>query len=300
MSTASKPPTHVPTTRQKPAFVTSAYDKSAGWLLAFLIFVGVVLFCIFVIWLTNQTFSSATSRAIIPPEEGGGDPDGTDDRGLDLDMPLADQIAQETDLEMEEIEQSFTMLEDVLGTQMAQITDPFESEVESGGQSGGSTGTGDDQRLGDGPGNGGGVRREDRWIILYDQTSLTTYARQLDFFGIEIGAIGRGQITYINNLAAASPTVRKPEGIPSDDRLHFNWTGGTLQQYDRNLLQKAGVSPAGLIVVHFYSFDLEQTLAHLEQDFQGKKGYEIRRTIFGVESDGAGGYRHYVVDQELL
>ncbi|MDA7979898.1 MAG: hypothetical protein MPJ50_14110 [Pirellulales bacterium] len=300
MSSVSKPPNKTSTRRGKPTFVTTAYDLGAGWLLAFLVFVGVVLFCVFVIWLTNQTFSSATTRPIIPAEQGGGDPEGTDDRGLDLDMPMADQIAQETDLDMEEIEESFTMLEDVAGLRMAQLTNPFESEVVSGGQSGGSTGTGDDQRLGYGPGNGGGVRREDRWIILYDETSLATYARQLDHFKIEIGAIGRGEVFFLSNLSAATPSARKANPDVKEERLRFSWTSGTLQQYDRNLLRNAGVAPTGMFIVHFYPADVEQELAYREQGFQGKKGTEIRRTWFRVQSDGNGGYEYVVVDQDLL
>jgi hypothetical protein len=38
----------------------------------------------------------------------------------------------------------------------------------------------------------------------------------------------------------------------------------------------------------------------LEQEYQGKKGPEIRRTRFAVRGNGAGGYEYYVVDQELL
>lgn len=287
MSTASKPPAS-----RKRTFVASTYDKAAGWLLSALIFAAVLLFCVFIIWLTNQTFSTAKSRPIYPREEGGGDPEGTDERGLDLNMPLADQIAQETDLDEERLEESLSMVEDVLATRASVLTDPVMAQEDAGGQTGGSTGTGNDQRKGFGPGRGGGVRREDRWVILYDQTNLNTYARQLDFFKIELGAIGRGEVYFVSNLAAASPTVRKAGTDVQDDRLRFSWTSGTLQQYDRSLLQKGGISPSGMFIVHFYSAELENELAHLEFTYKNVEGKDIRRTRFAVRANGDGGFEY--------
>ena len=58
-----------------------------------------------------------------------------------------------------------------------------------------------------GPGDGG-VRREDRWSILY-KTGQTAdeYARQLDAFGVELAIVSGNQLIYVSNFSQARPTT---------------------------------------------------------------------------------------------
>lgn len=283
--------------------IATRYDRVAAWLLSSLILTSTLLFCVFFLWLTTQTLNVATARPIYQAGPSGGEPDGTDPRGMDLNMPMAEQASQQTDIETNQIEQAFTMVHDVLGQQFAQFMDPFASDVQDGGRSGGSTGTGTSPRRGNGPGISSSIPREDRWVILYDQTNLTAYARQLDHFQIELGAFGKGRLYFISNLSAASPQVRQPalaeEAHEDEDRLRFHWSSGTLQQYDRSLLQKANIDPADLIIGHFYPRELEDRLAQLELDFEQRSATDILRTRFAIRSDGRGGFEYYVVDQDL-
>lgn len=291
MSIISKPSVRQRITSQK-----NTYETAAGWLLSSLILIGVILFCLFVIWLTNQTQSIAASRAIMPP---GGEPAGSDDQGLDLDMPLADQVGQETDVDMDQNLEAFTMLENVLGTHAHQLDRLPTSEEPPGARVGGSTGIGDAAAPGDGPGPGGVIAREDRWVVLYDQTSLDQYARQLDHFRIELGVLGKGQLLFISDLAKSQSAVRHHSEDVAENRLHFNWAAGSLRKFDQELCRKAGISPEGRIIVHLYSAELEQTLADLERGFRGQEAEDIRRTRFAVRAQAAGGFEYYVVDQEL-
>ena len=67
--------------------------------------------------------------------------------------------------------------------------------------------------FGFGPGDGG-VRREDRWSILY-KTGQTAdeYARQLDAFGVEMAIISGNQLAYVSKFAQApaDPASRQPD-----------------------------------------------------------------------------------------
>jgi hypothetical protein len=76
----------------------------------------------------------------------------------------------------------------------------------------------------------------------------------------------------------------------------MTWRQGSLQQADRDLVGRAGLSAAGRLVVQFYPPDTENLLANVERNFRGLEATKIRKTRFGVR-DAAGGYEFYVIDQ---
>ena len=61
-----------------------------------------------------------------------------------------------------------------------------------------------------GPGTSDGIPAYERWEIRMSAANLDEYAKQLDFFKVEIGVAGGGSpnVDYVSNLAAAKPTVR--------------------------------------------------------------------------------------------
>jgi hypothetical protein len=131
--------------------------------------------------------------------------------------------------------------------------------------------------------------------------SLDEYARQLDYFRVELGVAGGGNpnVVYIANLAAARPAVRV--GNPRDERrLRFLHRSGELRQADRQLAAKAGVNTEGRVVFQFYDENMYRRLLTLEAARRGTRRIaEVRRTIFGVKKTGAL-YEFFVIDQHYL
>jgi hypothetical protein len=164
------------------------------------------------------------------------------------------------------------------------------------------TGTGGGRPpLGFGPGRGGGVPRELRWFIKFaSENSLEEYARQLDYFGVELGVLyPEGRLVYVTNLSQRSPTKREVASAADEQRLYFTWQGGERQEADIKLLAKAGVQVGQGRILHFYKTDTENRLAVVERNFANRKAKEIRRTYFAVVKQGQG-YTFEVTRQTYL
>ncbi len=286
-STSDAPPLHV-----------SLYDRVASGLVALLIFVGVTVFCLFVIWLTNRL--SPTLVAVpIQAENLGGHPEGVLGDSMQLDAPDAEEISREAELEEPQVEQTLALVETVVAAHLAELDDPQLSDDPESGKAGRSEGTGDNPALGEGGGSAGGVPRYKRWVIMYEAGSLEEYARQLDFFKIELAAVSQGRVEYANSFSQARPRRRVADRNVEENRLYMSWTEGSLKKFDLQLLRNAGIDPRGKIILQFYPPDVEAQLAQLEVNFRGHQPKQIRRTYFKVQRSGSG-YRFVVVDQELL
>ena len=151
---------------------------------------------------------------------------------------------------------------------------------------------------GSGPGDGG-VRREDRWSIMY-KTGQTAdeYARQLDAFGVELAIIKGNSLVYASHFSQSQPTRRIGSGS-EDKRLFFLWRGQGRKTSDLALLSKAGLDVGESEIFQFYPSATEQTLEQLEVRFKGRQPAEIRKTRFGVVEAGSS-YAFEVLSQETL
>lgn len=164
------------------------------------------------------------------------------------------------------------------------------------------TGTGGGRPpLGFGPGRGGGVPRELRWFIKFaSERSLEEYARQLDFFSVELGVLHPGgRIVYVSGLSRPSPQKREVATAADEERLYFTWQGGERRDSDIRLLAKAGVQVGQGRILHFYTPQTENRLAVVERNFANRKAKEIRRTYFSVTKQGQG-YTFEVTRQTYL
>jgi hypothetical protein len=285
--------------RQRPAQTVdslhvSTYERVASLIVALLILVGATVFVLFVIWLSNRIFSSPTSVPVYLEDVGGGRPDGIIGESMELDAPDAAAISKETDLAVPQIEETLAKVSSVIAARLSELEDPSLQEPQ---ESGGGRLQGDGRRVGYGFGDGPpGIPRYKRWEIYYsDGGTLEEYAKQLDFFQIELGIVGGEQVIYLTNLSQAKPTSRTGPGT-DETRLYMSWRQGNLKQADRELLAKAGINAPGRIIVQFYPAEIERQLAQLEVAFADRKPEQIRRTRFGVRSQGDG-YEYYVIDQ---
>jgi len=142
------------------------------------------------------------------------------------------------------------------------------------------------------------VPRWERWEVQFSSDNLESYAQQLDYFQIELGAIGgdRVSIEYAAQFTQSAPKSWKGPG-EAENRLYMTWRSGELRAADDSLLRKAGISTAKKILVQFYPAAVENRLAELElQAAKDTKLEKIRRTIFGVRPQGKQ-FEFFVVEQ---
>ncbi len=152
--------------------------------------------------------------------------------------------------------------------------------------------------FGYGPGDGG-VRREDRWSIVYKEgQTADEYARQLDALGVELAIVSGNQLIYLSNFSNSTPTRRVGTGA-EDKRLYFVWRGQGRKASDITLIQKAGLEVGEGVIFQFYPPAVEQVLSQLEVRYKGRQPGEIRNTRFSVVPTG-NGYGFEVLSQEPL
>lgn len=273
---------------------TSKFDVVSSFLMALMWFIGIFALLLFLIWLTSRlSFGPKPFPPII--EEPAGRGENAEGFERDFEPPGADEIV---DLEEPTIEETLTAVTDAVSS-VAATLDSVTSDSAATTE---GTGKGDSRPPGPEGEGEDIVPRHERWQLEFAAKNVSGYAQQLDFYEIELGALGGGVqgVDYAANLAG-SPSTRRGE---SDDeqRLYFMWVdrSNELFQYDRQLLQKGGVNISGREIIKFVEPELENQLAHIELEYAKEKGYEsvtqIQKTIF--ESRAAGnGYEFVVIEQ---
>ncbi len=273
---------------------TDAYDSVSSLLIALLIMVGVCVGAMFVIWLTSRLmFTYRTVPVELVEYAGRGDHAAGFAR--DMEPPGPEELEEE--MYEPQMEATLEAVTDVVTTQ-ASALDAIATAAEVTAKGGGGLG---DSR---GPGPEGEGRSDiippwERWEIRYTTSGLDPYARQLDFFKIELAAAGGTPLVdYAFNLAKAKPDRRT--GKPEDEkRMYMTWqnSSGPLAAFDRQLLAKAGVNTQRRLVLQFYPRETELKLLRLEaENARGRDAREFLKTIFGVRSAGSG-YEFFVIDQ---
>ncbi len=268
---------------------STAYDRVASMIVSLLIIVGTGVVCLAVIWLSARIFARQTAVPVVIADVGSGEGPDVGDAG-DLEEPVEEEIMEEAEIPEPDLQDTLSMItETVASTDLADPTATDSSKRR--GRRG----------LGGGGGNGEpGIPREQRWEILFQEGStLESYARQLDFFKIELGAIsGTNDVFYAWNLGLPSPATRTGPGA-QENRLYMTWRQGGLRAADRDLMRRAGLRDTKRIIVQFYPPDLENQLAALEQSHRGLKASQIRKTRFAVRAAGDG-FEFFVKEQFRL
>lgn len=144
-----------------------------------------------------------------------------------------------------------------------------------------------------------GSPRSEWEITFEDGISADEYARQLDFFKIEVAAAAKdGSIDYIWDLLKRKPQKRAGSN-KTDYRVYIGWRKGNLYAADRRLLTRAGVSSEGKELRHYLPTAVEAQLAALERDYAGREVTQIRRTRFALRPNDKGdGYEFVVIEQD--
>jgi hypothetical protein len=273
---------------------TSKFDIVSSFFLALMLFIGVFFVFLFFIWLTSRL--SFPPKALAPiVENAAGRGDNAEGFERDFEPPGAEEVEE--------------LMEPTLQDTIAAVTDAISSvaatlDTMDTNASASTTGTGSGDSRPPGPEGEGEdiVPRFERWQLEFSAKDMKSYASQLDYYKIELGAIGGGVtgVDYASNLSGSPKARREPDG-EKEKRIYFMFTTASpLQKFDQQLLQQAGVKVAGRIQVKFISDDLQNQLAHVELAYAKTKGHTtintVAKTVFESKPT-SGGYAFEVIEQ---
>lgn len=283
-----------------PSLRGSRYEQVASALIATLVLLGLPVFCMFVAWLGDLTVVRwLPSNVPLTRADNGGIEQGDLDNSMELDSVVWRDVAAESDLDRPDFQRQAEEVLAAVSDIGVAVAAPFSLDGGDFGRSGAKiAGTGDRPGVGhdDGP---TGIPPEQRWEIVFPEfDSLPEYARQLDFFRIELIAIGDGnEITAVTGVAQSRPTATTVARAARQDWLRWSWQSGRLRAADRELVARAGVALAAEQPTwQLYSPALEAELLELEKRFKNLAVSQIRRTVFRIVVWGDG-YAFEVVSQ---
>jgi hypothetical protein len=272
---------------------TNSYDRAASLLISLLILVGMIVGGLFVIWLTGRLmFTKQPVKVELVEYAGRGDH--AEGFARDKEAPGPQELEEE--MYEPQVEVALEAVTEVVTTQVAAL-DAISVAADVAAKGGG--GLGDSRPPGpEGEGSTDIIPPWERWEIRYTTSGIDPYARQLDFFKIELAAAGGApEVDYALNLAKPKPDRRS--GKPEDEkRIYMSWQGTSpLAAFDRQLLGRAGIKTDRRMVLQFYPRETELKLLQLEaENGKGHTAKQFFKTIFGVRA-ARQGYEFYVIDQ---
>ncbi|GIW97222.1 MAG: hypothetical protein KatS3mg111_0555 [Pirellulaceae bacterium] len=275
---------------------TQKVDIVASLLLSLLYIIGLVVFLLFIVWLTeNFTWRAGDIKVLEENVAGRGDHAEGFER--DIEPPGAEEVEELAEPSLAETLEAVTEA----ATSVAASVDAIDSNSMAS-----VTGTGRGDSRPPGPlGEGDDiVPRFERWELKFQAKGLKQYAEQLDFYKIELACIGGGVSTvdYAFNFTRGP---QKRSGTSAEEnklgRLYFMWRTETpLRDYERQLLQQAGIPTQGRQMLKFIPKDLENLLANIELEYAKSKGHssvkEIEKTVFESRPT-ASGFEFTVIEQ---
>jgi hypothetical protein len=290
----------------------TAYDRVASLLIATVLGALLLVASLTLVYATTQAYASREAAPLELVEirgSGGGVPEGAVGGSETINIPGApageqasNNTADASEFEPAAVQAMPTAMLDAASQVGSALEDVGPSLPSGGPVAGGKRAS----RIGTGtPGFGfgggdGSLGREDRWSILFHPGQTPDeYARQLDFFGIELATVN-GPDSLISASRFTQPTPKVQIGSArGETRLYFAWQGAGRKTSDVELLRRAGIEVGNRPILQFVPRELESTLARLEEAYKGRKAPEIRVTRFQVVPRG-GGYDFQVVDQQLV
>jgi hypothetical protein len=270
--------------RQVVLSAVSQYDRVAGLLISLLALLGMSVGILLFIWIGSKfVVTTKTVPVVLEPASIGEGAPGSSGDGSSLEAPTLADLRRDTRVVLPDFRRALTAVDELVAEhreQLEAVAAPTE-QTSAGGQGGG-------RGTGSGVGEGSGSGRGGRWEIAYTEGStLDEYCSELDFFRIELAAVGPdGKAEYCRNFTQPKPTVDRDRASP-ETRLFLQWREGSpRREADRALLEKAGIATGGKTIVQFIPAEVEQALAQLEYDFARRTAPQIYKTRFAVRSQG--------------
>lgn len=285
-----------------PVLSVTLYDRVSTSLVVLVIGLIFAVVLLALVYFLNKPAVLSLDVPLEMIELPGGKMDGAPDETLLVESPedeVTDPSMNAEELEEIQVEETLENIVEVSERAVEQLPTQLDVAVTNSGTPGSSSGTGRSP-LGFGPGKSG-LPNENRWYIRFNDTgSLDTYAKQLDYFGIELGALlPEGKLIYLSNLAANPPKQRVSTSGKGENRLYMTWRGGQRRSSDFALFRQAGIELDNATVFHFYPKKTELLLLNIEKQYANRPVIEIRRTFFNVIPKGAG-YEFFVIQQSYF
>ncbi len=286
-----------------PVMRVTLYDWVSSWAIS--LFAALLMTCgmVVIVWVTSRLPKPLEAIPVELVDLPGGFEDGSPDETLRVDSPepeARDAVPAESVSDQMEIAEAIEAVVEMSDAATQQVQQQFDTGIQNTGKVGSAKGTGR-RPLGLGPGTGG-LPPEQRWFVKFgERTSLEEYAKQLEFFGIELGALlPDGRLAYLVNPTAAVPKIKYVNNGATESRLYMTWQGGERRGADVQLFARANVElRSDTVIFHFYPKITESQLAQLEVDYRNRPAKQVRRTYFAIEPD-AGRYKFTVFRQIYL
>ncbi len=279
---------------------TNKVDQTSSFLLSLVLLIGLAVFLLALLFFMRSM--SSTAKIVKLQQEPAGRGLNAEGFERDFDPPAADEVEQ---LNEPAIEQSLQMVTEAISS----ISASLESIESSMAANNVGSGKGDSRQAG---AEGEGERfvpNSERWELKFTARDRRNYALQLEFFKMDVGAIGGGIATvdYITNVASA-PTKKSATSKEFKGKLYFmSTTLNVLEQYEKQMLQNAGVPIAGRQVLKFVPKPTEEALFQAEVAYYTEKRSkefrlpDIAKTVFECrQKKKGGGYEFVVIDQRYL
>jgi len=271
---------------------TTAVDQVASFLLSMAIMFGLAVALLALLFFMS-IYRTGVRDIVLEAETVSGRGDHAPGFERDLEPPSAEEVEQLTEPTPEQTLQTVTDM-------VSSIANSLES-AEAASTDG--AGKGDSRPPGP-EGEGDGVPRYERWDLRFSAKDSKTYAYQLDFFKMELAAIGGGrpEVDYLGTLSGAQ---KKRTGIGDEEkRIYFvNRTEGGLAKYEKDFLSKAGIAVNGRLVLKLISKELEEDLAKREiiyaREKRGEKVLvkELAKTVFDCQPTVDKGFQWVDIEQ---
>jgi hypothetical protein len=252
----------------------NSFDRVSSLLVALLVICTMSVAGLVIVYFTRRLISAQQAIPFQPVNAAGRPADAALGLKRDLEPPGVEEVSE---LIEPQLQDTLSAISTAIAAKSALLSDEdIDSEMETGH----GAGFGDNRRSGTGDGSG---PEEPRREIRFEPASLRQYAQWLDYFGIELGVLGRdNKVYYAYNLSRDKPGVRV--GDPAQDqRLYMNPANSEFAALDRRLAAKAGIADKGDIILQFFPPETQAILIGLEQKRAGgRKPEQIRQTVFRV------------------
>ncbi len=142
----------------------------------------------------------------------------------------------------------------------------------------------------------------ERWEIRFSTASDDDYAKQLDHFEIELGALHRTSpdIEYARNLAKDKPPSRKGTRSTEPRLYLIHQKAAPSVTLTKSLLKKAGIPTDRCYLAQFYPEAAYRRLLKVEKASLGMRNLEsVRKTVFAVRPRGDG-FEFFVVRHRFV
>jgi hypothetical protein len=262
----------------------SGYDRLSAMLVAGVTMFGVLVFLMFIFWLSRQVNLGMTFLPE-PVDDVSGYESRPEGVAFDWQPP---GVLEFPEVDKPQIADALESTSDAVSRIRGHV-EKFDGDALKMGFGPGLS----DMRF---PGPGTGeidvIPEADRWKIELAASTQGEYMNILEHFDITIGVVHElsNLIQYVDNLTAHESAVREDER-KNEGRLFFMNQKNRLRKWDQNKAESVGLELKNTLVGHFYPKALKEQMLALELEVceqAGKSLYEVKKTKFRIRPNGSG------------